>query len=129
MKNILKKQLDGLIDVYLVAKIYISLSPLGRKQMTKKNLSFQSHNLVVDWISFNIQGLPDPGTIASSLPKHFTPHVLIDDEPNMSYHGFKKSIRFLSGNVQDPKVTGWELRLFSLVKILLIVITLSKLRN
>ena len=73
MKNILKKQLDGLIDVYLVAKIYISLSPLGRKQMTKKNLSFQSHNLVVDWISFNIQGLPDPGTIASSLPKPFTP--------------------------------------------------------
>ena len=43
--------------------------------MAKKNLSFESQNLVVDWISFNIQGLPDPGTIASSFSKHFTPHV------------------------------------------------------
>ena len=67
-----------------------------------KPINFKSQNLVVDWISFNIQGLPDPGTIASSFSKHFTPHVLIDGEPNMSYHGFKKkykvSIRQYTGS-------------------------------
>ena len=30
-------------------------------------ISFKSENLVVDWISFNIQGLPDPGIIAHGL--------------------------------------------------------------
>ena len=67
-----------------------------------KLLNFESQNLMVDWISFNIQGLPDPETIASGLSKHFTPHVLIDGEPNMSYHGFKKkykvSIRQYTGS-------------------------------
>ena len=92
-------------------------------------INFKSENLVVDWISFNIQGLPDRVIIASGLSKHFTPHVLIDGEPNMSYHGFKKSIKFLSGNIEDLKVTGSGLRLFSLVKMPLIVITLSKLRK
>ena len=41
-------------------------------------ISFNSENLVVDWISFNIQGLPDTEIIAYGLSKHFTPHVLID---------------------------------------------------
>ena len=63
-------------------------------------LNFQSENLVVDWISFNIQGLPDPETIAYSLSKHFTPHVIIDDKLNMSYHGFKKKY----------KVSIWQYR-------------------
>lgn len=36
-------------------------------------INFKSENLVVDWISFNIQGLPDPETIASGLSKYFTP--------------------------------------------------------
>jgi hypothetical protein len=67
-----------------------------------KLLNFQSQNLVVDWNSFNIQGLTDPRTIASGLSKHFTPHVLIDGEPNISYHGFKKkykiSIRQYTGS-------------------------------
>jgi hypothetical protein len=67
-----------------------------------KLLNFESQNLVVDWISFTIQGLPDPGTIASGLSKHFSPHVLIDGEPNMSYHGFEKkhkvSIRQYTGS-------------------------------
>ncbi len=40
-----------------------------------KLLNFKSQNLEVAWISFNIQGLPDQGTIASSFSKHFTPHV------------------------------------------------------
>lgn len=47
-------------------------------------LTFDSQQLVVDWISFKIQGLTDPLTIASGLCKQFTPHVRID------YHGFKK---------------------------------------
>jgi len=46
-------------------------------------INFKSENLVVDWISFNIQGLPDPETIASGLSKYFTPHILIDGEPKM----------------------------------------------
>ena len=79
-------------------------------QCKMKLFNFESQNLVVDWVSFNIQGLTDAGTIASIM-------------------GLKKSIRFLSGNIQDLRVTGSELRLFSLVKMLLIVITLSKLRN
>ena len=70
--------------------------------MNQNNFSFESENLLVDWISFNIQGLPDLGTIVSGLSKHFAPHVLIDDEPNMSYHGFKKkykvSIRQYTGS-------------------------------
>ncbi|MFT6843341.1 MAG: hypothetical protein ACJASR_002117 [Psychroserpens sp.] len=94
-----------------------------------KSLNFQSQNLVVDWISFNIQGLTDPQIIASGLSKHFTAHILIDGEPYVSYHGLKKSTRFLSVNLRDLKVTGSELRLFSLVRMPLIVITLSKCKN
>ena len=67
-----------------------------------KLLNFESQNLMIDWISFNIQGLPNPGTIASGLSKHFTPHVLIYGEPHMSYHGFQKkykvSIRQYTGS-------------------------------
>jgi hypothetical protein len=40
-----------------------------------KLLNFQSENLVVDWISFNIQDLPDPRRIADGLSKHFTTHI------------------------------------------------------
>ena len=42
-----------------------------------KLLTFDSQHLDVDWISFNIQGLTDPKTIASNLSKYFTPHVLM----------------------------------------------------
>ena len=93
-----------------------------------KLLNFQSQNVVVDWISFNIQGLPDPLIIACRLSKHFTSHVLMDDVPSIGFHGFKKSIRFLSVNIQDLKVTGLVLRLFSLEKMRLIYISLSKLK-
>jgi len=44
-----------------------------------KFLTFDSQHLDVDWLSFNIQGLTEPKTIASNLSKYFTPHVLIDD--------------------------------------------------
>jgi len=56
-------------------------------------IDFDSENLVVDWISFNIQGLTDPRTIAYGLSKHFTSHVLIDDEPKIGFHGFKKKYK------------------------------------
>ena len=48
----------------------------------KKNMSvinFDSENLKMDWISFNLDGLIDPKIIADRLLKYFTPHVLIDD--------------------------------------------------
>ena len=67
-----------------------------------KLLNFQSENLVVDWISFNIQGLPDPRRIADGLSKHFTPHVLMDDVPRIGYYGlnkkYKVSIRQYTGS-------------------------------
>ena len=58
-----------------------------------KLLNFQSQNVVVDWISFNIQGLPDPIMIACRLSKHFTSHVLMDDVPSIGFHGFKKKYK------------------------------------
>jgi hypothetical protein len=58
-----------------------------------ESFNFQSQNLVVDWISFNIQGLTDPQIIASGLSKHFTPHILINGEPYVSYHGLKKKYK------------------------------------
>ncbi len=55
-----------------------------------KFLTFDSQYLDVDWISFNIQGLTDPKTIASNLSKYFTPHILIDDSTSTGFHSFKK---------------------------------------
>ena len=91
---------------------YVNSIPIS----TMKLLTFDSHHLDVDWISFNIQGLTDPKTIASNLSKYITPHILMDDVPSIGFHGLKKSIRFLSVNIRDLKVTRLELRLFSLVK-------------
>jgi hypothetical protein len=92
-------------------------------------INLDSENLQLDWISFNLEGLIDPKIIAGRLLKYFTPHVLMDDLPSIGYHGFKKSIRFLSINTQDQKVTGLELELFSLVKMLVTFINFSKLEN
>ena len=61
-----------------------------------KLLTFDSQHLDVDWISFNIQGLTDPKTIASNLSKYFTPHVIMDDVLSIGFHGFKKSIKCFS---------------------------------
>ena len=58
-----------------------------------KLLNFQSQNVVVDWISFNIQGLTDPLIIARRLSKHFTPYVLMDDVPSIGFHGLKKKYK------------------------------------
>ena len=39
--------------------------------MITKQLNFQTENLVVDWISFNITGLTDPNEIAVYLSESF----------------------------------------------------------
>ena len=70
--------------------------------MNQNNFSFESENLLVDWISFNLEGLMDPRIIPRRLLKYFTPHVLIDDVPSIGFHGFKKkykvSIRQYTGS-------------------------------
>jgi len=53
-------------------------------------INFDSENLKVDWISFNLKGLMDPRIIAGRLSKYFNPYVLIDDEPGIGFHGFRK---------------------------------------
>jgi hypothetical protein len=60
--------------------------------MKQNKLTFESENLVVDYISFNLEGLMDPEIVAHRLLKYFTPHVLIDDVPSISFHGSKKKI-------------------------------------
>ena len=61
--------------------------------MNRNKLNFKTENLVVDWISFNIQGLIDPLPLASGLSKHFIPRILIDGKPSTSYHGLKKKFK------------------------------------
>ena len=46
--------------------------------MTEKIMSvinFDSENLVVDWISFNLEGLPDPERIARRLFSRFNASI------------------------------------------------------
>jgi len=45
-------------------------------------LSFDLEGLVVDWISFNLEGLIDSKVIADRLSKYFIPHVLINGVPS-----------------------------------------------
>jgi hypothetical protein len=70
--------------------------------MTLNKLTFESENLEVDWISFNLEGFMDPGMLARRFSKHFTPHVLIDSVPSIGFHGLKKkykvSIRQCTGS-------------------------------
>jgi len=59
--------------------------------MNQSNLlSFESENLVVDWISFNIQGSIDGHKLALGLTKYFNPSVLSDDIPTIGFSGYKK---------------------------------------
>jgi hypothetical protein len=61
--------------------------------MKQNKLSFESENLGVDYISFNLEGFMDPEIIAHRLSKHFTPHVLINDEPKIGFDGLKKKYK------------------------------------
>lgn len=56
-------------------------------------ISFESEDLIVDWVSFNLEGLVDPRIIAGRLSKYFTPHILIDGVPEIAFHGFRKKYK------------------------------------
>ena len=83
----------------------------------------------MDWLSFNLEGLINPEIIAHRLSKYFTPHFIVDDKPYIRFHGLKKNIKFLSVAIANLTITGLGLRLFSLEKMRLIFISLSKLRS
>ena len=89
-------------------------------------ISFESEYLIVNWISFNLEGLVDPRIITGRLSKYFTPHILIDGVPEIAFHGFRKKY-IISSNLQKQRVTGLVLRLSSLVKMLITSINFSKL--
>ena len=55
--------------------------------------NFDSENLALDWISFNLEGLINPRVIANRFSKHFNPHVLIDDVHCIGYHGLNKKYK------------------------------------
>jgi len=59
--------------------------------MTK--ISFNSENLKVDWISFNLKGLANTRIIAGRLSNYFTPHVIIDGKPEIQFHGLRKKYK------------------------------------
>ncbi|MEJ2242831.1 MAG: hypothetical protein P8Y18_11945 [Candidatus Bathyarchaeota archaeon] len=50
--------------------------------MSQNKLSFESENLVVDWIGFNIQGLIDPKPIANYLFQNFGFNYTIEKRIN-----------------------------------------------
>lgn len=83
---VIKTQLHALIGLHYATKNYINTSPLGAKQMNQTKLTFESENLVVDWIGFNIQGLIDPKPIANYL-FHF---------------GFNSTLGFGSNGKRNP---------------------------
>lgn len=55
--------------------------------------NLDSENLVVDWLSFNLEGLIDPVLIANRLGKYFTPHILINNVPKIGFHGLGKKYK------------------------------------
>jgi len=60
--------------------------------MNQDKLTFESENLVVDWISFNIKGLTsETGVrrVAHHLSSHFTPLIIIDNESRIGYSGLR----------------------------------------
>ena len=70
-----------------------------------KLFTFDSQDLDVDWISFNIQGLTDSKTIALNLSKYFTPHVSMDDVPSIGFHGLKKRYKVSIRQYTDRQYT------------------------
>ena len=67
------------------------------------NFSFDSNDLIVDWVSFNLEGLVDPIIMAGRLLKYFTPHVLIDGIPGIEFHGFRKKYKVSSHQFTGSK--------------------------
>lgn len=56
-------------------------------------ISFNSENLKVDWVSFNLKGLVNTKIIADRLSNYFTPHVMIDGKPEIRFHGLQKKYK------------------------------------
>ena len=50
-------------------------------------INFNSENLKIDWISFNIKSLMDPRKIADRLSNYLTPHIAIDNKSETEFHG------------------------------------------
>ena len=48
-------------------------------------LNFESENLVVDWISFNLEGLIDPKRISSLLISHFNASITMEDQSKLRF--------------------------------------------
>jgi len=48
-------------------------------------INFDSENLVVDWISFNLEGLTDPKKIACRLFYRFNASITLDDQSKMRF--------------------------------------------
>lgn len=93
-------------------------------------INFDSENLVVDRISFNIQGLTSKTgikRIARRLSSHFTPLVIINNEFGIGYSGLRNKYHV---SLRQYTKNNWVgLRLFSLVKMRFIFINFSKLKN
>jgi len=64
--------------------------------MNQRKMTFESENLVVDWLSFNIQGLTGEANlrrIADHLSRYFTPSILMSNGSKMGYVGLRKKYR------------------------------------
>ena len=48
-------------------------------------INFDSENLVVDWISFNLEGLTDPKRIADRLFSRFNVFITMDDQSKIGF--------------------------------------------
>jgi len=55
--------------------------------------NLNSENLVVDWLSFNLEGFMDPTPIVNRLTKYFTTRILIDNVPKSEFHGLEKKYK------------------------------------
>ena len=52
-------------------------------------VNFNSENLKVDWISFNLEGFKD----VHRLSKYFNACIQIDGKPKMSLHSFRQEYK------------------------------------
>ena len=69
-----------------------SLNLNSKVYKNTKTMNFESENLVVDWISFNLQGLTSKTgveKIACHLSSYFTPLIIIDDMFRIGYSGLR----------------------------------------
>lgn len=61
--------------------------------MNLDKFSLKWENLELDWISLNIQGLPDPLKIGSNLSRYFWPDILINGGEKIGFHGLNKKYK------------------------------------